>query len=105
MDWTPQNLAGIAVLGSLVVSFLLWFARKQFVSWSKDNITIESSEATASMMANFKSEIQRLSENNRELTDENRQLQKQINRLEAILQKIAVKFDIELSEYSDAGLH
>lgn len=104
MNWL-ENAPGIVLGGSSGLAFLFWMARKTFVNWSKENVIVESADATAAMMSNFKGEIQRLSENNKELADENRQLQRQINRLEAILQKIAVKFDIELAEYADTGLH
>lgn len=75
------------------------FLRKFFVNWSKENVVVQSADTTAAMMQNFHNEIKRLAETNEQFAVENHLLRKQISKLEAILEKLAVKFDIDLTEF------
>ena len=104
LDNVPSIVGGgIALLITLGI-----IARKFFVNWSKENVVVQGADTTAAMMANFHTEIKRLADSNAALAAsnadfarENADLRKQISRLEAILEKIAVKFDIDLKEFSD----
>ena len=78
---------GVAALGVL--------ARKFFVNWSKENVIVQGADTTAAMMQNFHNEIKRLAETNEQFALENHLLRRQISKLEAILEKLAVKFDID----------
>lgn len=85
--------------GSATVLGLAIFLRKIFVNWSKENVTLQGANTTAAMMHNFHDEIKRLADSNAEFAKENAALRKQISRLESILEKLAMRFDVDLSEF------
>lgn len=93
-DYAPYLVGG----GGMGAAFVGIFLRKFFVNWSKENVVVQSADATATMMQNFHSEIKRLATQNEEFAKENALLRKQISKLEAILEKLAIKFDIDISE-------
>lgn len=96
-----------AVLAALGV-----FARKYFVTWSKENVTVEGANATVIVLTNLRDEITRMSKQNMEfaaendrhrrqnteLAAENARHKKQIARLESLVEKIASKFDIDIPD-------
>lgn len=98
MNWLESLpvLVGGSSAGTVLLGL---FIRKLFVSWSSDNVSIRSNDTTATMMENFHSEIKRLADSNAEFAKENAHLRKQISRLEAILEKLAVKFNVDLKEF------
>lgn len=96
-----NNATYLAGGGSALVIALSIFARKFFVNWSKENVIVQGADTTALMMANFHTEIKRLADSNAAFAKENADLRKQISRLEGILEKIAVKFDVDLAEFGD----
>lgn len=96
-DTLPYLVGG----GGIVSVFLAGLARKFFVNWSKENVSIHANETTSTMMENFHAEIKRLADSNAEFAKENASLRKQISRLEGILEKLAVRFDIDLTEFTE----
>jgi hypothetical protein len=95
------------ILGSVAAGLtgIGLFARKMFVNWTKENVTVAGAEVTTAMMGNFHVEINRLAKLNTEmaasnalLAVENAQHKKQIARLEALIERIAVKFKIDISD-------
>lgn len=95
---------GVAGLAAVIAGL-----RAFFVHWKRENASVanaesttQGAEATAAMMANFHAEIVRLAEGNKAFAEENGQLRKQVGRLEALLEKLCVKFEIDLSEFEDA---
>ena len=96
-----DNLPMIVGGGSLSVAGIAIVLRKMFVNWSKENVTLQGADTTAAMMQNFHAEIKRLADSNAEFSKENASLRKQISRLEAILEKLAIKFEVDLSEFHE----
>jgi hypothetical protein len=97
MTWTelaPYLIGG----GATSAVPLALLARRFFVNWSKENVAVQGADATAAMMANFHTEISRLSKANDSFSKENAELKKQVSRLEAMLEKLCVKFDVSLDE-------
>ena len=100
MNTLLDNLPLVVGGGSLSIAGIAIFLRKMFVNWSKENVTLQGADTTAAMMHNFHAEIKRLADSNAEFSKENAALRKQISRLEAILEKLAVQFDVDLSEFN-----
>lgn len=97
-DWV-SNLAWLAGGGATVLGGVAIAARKVFVNWSKETVVVQGADATAAMMVNFHKEIDRLGTANDQLSRENHVLHKQISKLEAILERICIKFDIDLADF------
>lgn len=97
-DWISK-LAWLAGGGATVLGGIAIAARKVFVNWSKEAVVVQGADATAAMMLNFHKEIDRLGTVNDHISRENRTLHKQISRLEAVLERICVKFDIDLADF------
>lgn len=100
MNWAelaPYIVGGAAGTTAGIAIFL----RKFFVNWSKENVIVQGADTTALMMQNFHNEIKRLADANEEFARENAQLKREISRLQAILEKLAVKFEIDLTEFDD----
>ena len=97
-DWISK-LAWLAGGGATVLGGIAIAARKVFVNWSKEAVVVQGADATAAMMVNFHKEIDRLGTANDRLSRENHALHKQISRLEAILERICIKFDINLTDF------
>lgn len=98
MNWT--ELAPYLVIGGGGgVAALGIFLRKFFVNWSKENVVVQGADTTAAMMQNFHNEIKRLAEANEQFARENHLLRRQISKLEAILEKLAIKFEVDLTEF------
>lgn len=101
MNQLLENIPVVVGGGSLSILGLVIFLRKLFVNWSKENVTLQGANTTAAMMNNFHSEIKRLADSNSEFAKENAALRKQISRLEGILEKLAMRFDVDLTEFHD----
>lgn len=99
MNWTTETLPYVVGGGGGGAVILGIIARKLFIGWGKDNVDINTAKTTTAMMENFHAEIKRLADSNSEFAKENASLRKQISRLEAILEKLAVKFDVDLKEF------
>lgn len=96
MTW--EAVVALAFGGPTAVGAFVWMARKMFVAWTRDNVAVVGHDATAAVMTGLREELERLSKNNKELADENRALQKQINRLEAILARVASRFGVPVDD-------
>lgn len=98
MSWLESLpvLVGGGSAGTVLLGLVI---RKLFVGWSGDTVSVRANDTTATMMENFHTEIKRLADSNAEFAKENAHLRKQISRLEAILEKLAVKFDVDLKDF------
>lgn len=92
------------ILGSIAAAVVAaaLFARKYFVNWKAEEVTLAGTSATSAMMANFHKEIERLAKLNTALSEDNTLLRRQVSRLEALIELMAVRFGVDFAELEAA---
>lgn len=103
-----ENSAIVQIAGALVsLVASLFVGLKAFRKFdAKISSDVASCEATAAgagvttaMMINFHNEINRLAMSNEMLATENAALRKQLARVEGMLEKMAMRFGVDVSEF------